>query len=98
MYALFVEVNVDPSMVSESMIKEARKGINETAVPMAREHGATAAYWLAPAGGRGVSFGLFDTEAEAQKAADSLEVGGQAGPMPDVTFRTVEVREVIAQL
>jgi hypothetical protein len=93
MHALFVEVdsNVD--------VESARTALNETAVPMARSGGAQAGYWLAPAGGRGVAVVLFDTADQAQAMAANMHPGQQPPGAPEgVTFRTVEVREVIAQL
>ncbi len=93
MYAVFTEVNAD-----ESHAEAGRKFLNEQAVPMVKEHGAQAAFWLAPQGGRGVSVVVFASEGEARKAAEPLKVGDQAGPHPEVTFRTVEVREVLASL
>lgn len=92
-YAIFTEVNADGSHV-----EAARKFLNEQAVPMVKEGGAKAAYWLGPQGGRGVSVVVFETENEARQAAEPLKVGAQAGPHPDVTFKTVEVREVLASL
>ncbi|MDQ6836933.1 MAG: hypothetical protein M3137_00965 [Actinomycetota bacterium] len=93
MYAVFTEVNAD-----ESHLEAGRRFLSEMAVPMVKDHGAKAAYWLAPQDGRGVSVVVFETEDEARKAAEPLKVGDQAGPTPEVTFRTVEVREVIASL
>ncbi|MDQ6783063.1 MAG: hypothetical protein M3063_06415 [Actinomycetota bacterium] len=93
MYAVFTEVNAE-----ESHAEVGRRFLNETAVPMVKEHGANAAFWLAPQGGRGVSVVVFDSEDEARKAAEPLKVGDQAGPDPEITFKTVEVREVIAHL
>jgi hypothetical protein len=94
MFALFIEVNAD-----ESHVEQARKMLPEVAVPSAKEMGAVAGYWLAPAGsGRGVSFTVFASEAEAQKAASEFTVGQSLGPAPSVTVRTVEVREVLAHL
>jgi hypothetical protein len=67
---------------------------------MARDAGATAGYWLAPAGGRGVSVVVFDTEDAATAVAARFRVGEP--PMPDappgITVKTVEVREVLAAL
>jgi hypothetical protein len=93
MYAMFTEVNAEGSHLDA-----ARKFLNEMAVPTLKGQGARAAFWLAPQGGRGVSVVVFDSEDEARKAAEPLKVGDQAGPVPEVTFRTVEVREVIASL
>jgi len=95
MYAVLVEVNAD-----ESHVDAAREVLPAKAVPMAREHGARAGYWLAPAGGRGVNLVVFDTEQEANAAAGRFQVGQP--PMPDapsgVTVKTVEVHEVLAAL
>jgi hypothetical protein len=93
MYALFAEVNAD-----ESHVEQARETLPKVAVPRAKEMGATAGYWLAAAGGRGVSVVLFDTEDAARAAAAPLKVGDEVGPIPGVTWKTVEVREVLAQL
>ena len=95
MYALFTEVNAD-----ESHIEAARDFLPKAAVPMAREAGAKAGYWLAPQNGRGVNVLVFDTEDEARTVAARFEVGKP--PMPDapagVTVKTVEVREVIGSV
>ena len=93
MYAVFVEVNAN-----ESHVEMARKMLNEEAVPMIRASGATAGFWLGPQGGRGVSVTVYDTEEAAQAAAATMTVGDTAAPGTDVTFRTVEVREVLAHL
>jgi hypothetical protein len=87
MYAIFVEVNADPSLDDQ-----ARKILQETIAPMARNAGARA-------GGRGVSVTVFDSEEAARRQADQLKVGqAPPGAPPGVTFRTVEVREVLASL
>ena len=95
MYALFIEVNAD-----ESHIEAARDVLPKSAVPMARQAGAKAGYWLTPQNGRGVNILLFDTEDEARTVAARFEVGKP--PMPDapagVTVKTVEVREILASV
>jgi hypothetical protein len=92
---MFTEVNAD-----ESTIDQARDLLQNFAAPRAREWGAKGGYWLAPVGGRGVSVIVFETEEEARKAADNFEIGKP--PMPNapagVTMRTVEVREVLANV
>jgi hypothetical protein len=94
MYAVFVEVNADASQEDQ-----ARQIIQETIVPMARDAGARAGYWLSSQGGRGVSVTVFDSEQAASRQADRLKVGeAPPGAPPGVTFRTVEVREVLASL
>ena len=95
MHAVFVEVDVEGGV----SVDEARKRLQENAPRMARENGARAAYWLAPQGGRGVSVAIFDSEDEAQKLASQFHVGeSPRNAPPGVTFRTVEVREVLASL
>ena len=95
MYAVFVEVNVEDGV----SVDEARKRLQETSPPMAREAGARAAYWLAPQGGRGISVVVFDSQDEAEKMADQMHVGqAPRNAPPGVTFRTVEVREILASL
>jgi hypothetical protein len=95
MYAMLIEVNAD-----ESHIDAAREVLPKSAVPMTREAGAKAGYWLAPQNGRGLAVVVFDTEDEARAVAGRIEVGKP--PMPDapagVIVKTVEVREVIASI
>jgi hypothetical protein len=93
---VFAEVNAD-----ESHIEAAREFLPKFAVPMAREGGAKAGYWLAPQNGRGVSVVIYDTEDEARAVAARAEVGKPPpfpDPPPGLTVRTVEVREVLASL
>ena len=95
MYALFTEVNAEDAQ------KEAgREMLNRIVVPGAKADGAKGGYWLEPKNGRGVSIVVFETEAEARAVADRFEIGQP--PAPDapegITFRTVEVREVIASV
>jgi hypothetical protein len=95
MYAMLIEVNAD-----ESHIEAARDVLPKSAVPMVRDAGAKAGYWLAPQNGRGVAVVVFDTEDEARAVAAGVEVGKP--PMPDapagVIVKAVEVREVIASV
>jgi hypothetical protein len=93
MYAVFTEVNAD-----ESHVDRAREMLPQTAVPMVKEQGATAGYWLAPQDGRGVAVVLFESEDAARAAAAPLKVGDEVGPVPGVTWKTIEVREVLAHL
>ena len=97
MHAMFIEV--DNPHADEAGLAAARTALNQNAVPMSREMGATGGYWLAPQGGRGVAVVLFDTEDAAQQAAGRMQVGqAPPGAPPGVIFRTVEVREVLAKL
>lgn len=95
MHAVFVEVDVEDGV----SVDKARKHLQESAPPMAREAGARAAYWLAPQDGRGISVTVFDSKDEAEKLAGQFHVGENPRNAPSgVTFRTVEVREVLASL
>jgi|KBSSwiStaDraftv2_1062776.scaffolds.fasta_scaffold201135_1 alkanesulfonate monooxygenase SsuD/methylene tetrahydromethanopterin reductase-like flavin-dependent oxidoreductase (luciferase family) len=95
MYAVFVEVSAE-----ERHTEAAREYLPRTAATGAREAGAKGGYWLAPAGGRGVSIVVFDTEEEARNLAKRFQVGQP--PMSDapegVVVKTVEVREVLASV
>ena len=95
MYALFTEVNAE-----ESATEAAREILPKVAVPMARQAGAKAGYWLAPKNGRGLAVVLFDTEEQARNVAERFEVGKPPMPEapPGVIVKTVEVREVIASV
>ena len=94
MYAVFVEVNADASLDDQ-----ARQIIQETILPMVRDAGALTGYWLSAQGGRGISVTIFEAEEAARRQADQLKVGEAPPGAPlGVTFRTVEVREVLAML
>jgi hypothetical protein len=94
MYAVFVEVNADAAQNDQ-----ARQVLAERIAPTARDGGARAGYWLAAQGGRGVSVAVYDSEEAARRAADQLKVGeAPQGAPPGITFRTVEVREVLASI
>lgn len=95
MHAVFVEVDVQDGV----SVDEARKRLQENAPRIAREAGARAGYWLYPQNGRGVSVVVFDSEDEAQKLASHFQIGEAPPNAPaGVTFRTVEVREVLASI
>lgn len=95
MYAVFTEVNMPPGIPARA----AANGLRADAVPAVRAAGATDAYWLAPSDGRAIGVVLFADEAAARAAAERLHVGDRPGNAPDgVTFRTVQVQEVIAHL
>jgi hypothetical protein len=95
MHAVFLEVNA-----TDAHTEPGREILPQYAAPMAREMRATAGYWLAPGGGRGIAVMVFDTEDAAKKAAGMFTVGQP--PMPNapegVTVKTVEVREVLASI
>jgi hypothetical protein len=94
MHAVYIEVDVEGSDQVAG-----KKSLEEGAAPMVRAAGGRAGYWLVPSEGVGVSLLVFDTEAEAQAVADGLHVGQKPPGAPDgVTFRTVDVREVMVSL
>lgn len=93
MFALVLEAAAD-----ESDIEWAREELPGEAAPRMKNLGAVSGWWLAPLQGRGIAVVVFETEEEARRAAASYHVGDQAGPVPEVAVRTVEVREVLAHL
>jgi hypothetical protein len=98
MYAVFVEVDTGGPDVD---LEQARARLNEIAVPLARNAGALAGYWLAPANGRVNTVAVFDSEQEANDLAKRFQVGSRPPAAPEDstwTFRLVEVREVLASL
>jgi hypothetical protein len=95
MHAVYTEVNIPAGVETGG----AAKGLNSNAVPAVRAAGAVGAYWLEPLNGRALGVVLFDDEAAARTAAAGLRVGDRPRDAPaGVTYRTVEVREVIASL
>jgi hypothetical protein len=73
--------------------------LNNNAVPLVKAAGAKSGGWLAPQGGRSISVVLSDDEPAAREMAGQLAVGGRPPGAPEgVAFRTVEVREVLAQV
>ncbi len=95
MFAVLVEVDrgdADPTAAIEH--------VRQNVVPMVREAGARAAYWLDSADrSRRVAIMVFDSEEAARAQADGIKVGETPPGAPDgVTIRTVEVSEVIASI
>ena len=76
----------------------ARKNLSEQAAPAVRNMGAAAAFWLAAQEGRGVCVAVFDNRESAAQLAGLLKVGEPDLFVPGVTFRTVEVREVLVSV
>jgi hypothetical protein len=75
---------------------EAREHLKANVVPRVKEApGVVAGYWLAPQGGHGLAIVVFQSEEAARAAAEVA----QNAPRPDsVTFDSVELREVFAQV
>lgn len=89
MHAVVVRVTV-------SDVDSSRKQLNEVVVPRVKQApGFQAGYWTAPPGGSGpgLSIVIFDSEQNAQQAAQMV----RGGPFPDgVELIDIEVREVVA--
>jgi hypothetical protein len=91
MHAIYIEVDTGGSDQAEG-----KASLEQGAVPMIQAAGGKAGYWLVPDGSIGVAMLIFDTEGEAKAVADGLHVGEQPPGAPDgVTFKTVDVREVM---
>jgi hypothetical protein len=88
MHAVVVAVTVDQDHIDESL-----EMLKNRVVPGARQlPGAVAGYWLDPAPGQGYSTLVFDTEANAKAAADTV----RDRVPPYVTVNQVQVYPVIA--
>jgi hypothetical protein len=89
MYAVVVRVPVND-------VESSRMQLNEVVVPSVKQApGFKAGFWTAPPGGSGpgLSMVVFDSEENAQQAAQMV----RGGPLPDgVELVDVEVREVVA--
>jgi len=89
MYAVVVRVTVND-------VESSRKQLNEVVVLGVKQApGFKAGFWTAPPGGSGpgLSMVVFDSEENAQQAAQMV----RGGPLPDgVELVDVEVREVVA--
>jgi hypothetical protein len=91
MHAVVVNVTINDGPTATTMLRE-------QVVPRVKEApGLVAAYWARGDGGRGGSMIVFDSEENAQAAAEMI----QQGPPADsdaVTMDSVEVREVVEHL
>jgi hypothetical protein len=95
MYAVYTEVTIPDGAPTDG----AAAALWGNAVPAVRQAGARNAYWMAPTDGRLLGVVVFDDEAAARSAAAGIPVGERAANAPaGVTYRTVDVREVIAHL
>ena len=86
MHAVLVRVRIGD-------YESARKALNADVIPMVKQSpGFQSGVWLAPVDGQGISIAVFDTETNAQQAAEMARSGG---PQPEtVEIIDVEVREV----
>jgi hypothetical protein len=75
---------------------EAQEYLTANVLPMVKQApGLIAGYWVAPKDGHGLGITLYESEEAARGAAEMA----RKGPIPDyVTFDSVDVREVIAQI
>ncbi len=91
MYANLVTVRIDTDF------NEAIKGLREQVLPQVKQApGLVAGYWMHPQDDQGTSIVIFETEQQAQSAAQMVQQG--SSPMPGVTIISVETREVVASL
>ena len=96
MHAVYVEVE-SQAQPSPAELEQARQFLETTAVPAAREAGATAAYWFAGTGTTGRGVLLFEDEAAADTMIEQMpKVGEPASPVS--VFRVIEVAEVLVTL
>jgi hypothetical protein len=92
MHAVLIEVDTSGQPDPEVGLR----ALQEQIVPSASQApGFQAGYWLRPLeDGKGTSLQLYDTEEDAQAAAQVLGVG--SSPMPGTTVVRSEVRAVAA--
>ncbi len=95
MYALFIEVEL-PEEPTADDIAAAGLGLQEGAARTAQVGGATHGFWISPIGRRGISMVIFEDEATARAMVEQLPKVGERGPF--ATFKTIEVREVLASV
>jgi antibiotic biosynthesis monooxygenase len=90
-YAVVSKVSIPSEHVDEAL-----EHLKSTVVPRVKQApGLVAGYWVRPQDGHGLSIVVFETEDAARAAADMAE----NAPRPDfVTFDSIEVREVAAQV
>ena len=86
MHAALVTVTIDPAQA-------ARVALEEQVVPMVRSApGFVAGYWVDPVDGKGLSFVVFESEAQARQTAPPAG----ASPAPGVTVDSTQILEVVA--
>jgi hypothetical protein len=75
---------------------DALEFLKTNVLPMVKQApGVLSGYWLAPQDGHGFGITFYETEEAARGAAEMAKIG----PLPDyVTFDSIEVREVAAQI
>jgi hypothetical protein len=93
-YALVTEFNVQDD---SPLPAKASEFLQQRAVPRAKDKGAVAGYWLNAQSGYTLSVVLFDSEEAARAAAHDFKVGDEV-EVPGLTWRSEEIREVLAHL
>jgi hypothetical protein len=90
-HAIVVTVKIEPGHDVE-----AAEQLQTNVLPQVKATpGVVSAYWLAPVEGRGLSLVLLENEEAARSAAAMIP----NAPRPDfVSFDSIEVREVVAQI
>jgi hypothetical protein len=75
---------------------DAQEFLKTNVLPMVKQApGVLSGYWLAPHDGHGFGITFYESEEAARGAAEMAK----NGPLPDyVTFDSIEVREVTAQI
>ncbi len=91
MHALLTSVSIQSGHEDEAL-----EHLKSKVVPRVKEAtGIVFGCWLVPQDGHGYAFLVFESEEAARGAADMAK----NAPRPDsVTFDTIEVREVVAQV
>jgi hypothetical protein len=91
MYAIVGKVNIEAGREDE-----ATEYLKTNVLPLVKQApGIIAGYWLATEAGHGFGITIYESEEAARAAAEMAK----NGPRPDyVTWDSIEVREVIAQV
>ncbi len=91
MHAAVITVSIEPGREAEAL-----KHLETNVLPAIRQvSGLVAGYWLAAEGGEGMTVLV----CESEEAAKGIASNAPNTPRPDfITFGTIEVREVIAQI
>jgi hypothetical protein len=86
MYAVVLHVTIHDQAAGERALK------NEVVPRASQARGFVAGYWLAMAGGKGLSILVFDSQDAARTMAEYAQPPGDF-----ITFDSLEVAEVVAQ-
>jgi hypothetical protein len=91
MWAVVGQVSIQPGREDES-----QEYLTANVLPRVKQApGVVAGYWVAPQDGHGLGITLYESEEAARGGAEMA----RKGPTPDyVTFDSIDVREVIAQI